>query len=34
MVGVGFGLASGAAEFGVGTVPGALEGGNLALDAG
>ena len=33
LVGVGFGLASGAAEFGVGAVPGAFEGGNLALHA-
>jgi len=31
---VGFGLAAGAAEFGIGAVPGALEGGDLALHAG
>jgi hypothetical protein len=34
VVGIGFGLAAGAAEFGVGAVPGALEGGDLTLDAG
>ena len=30
----GFGLAAGAAEFGVGAIPGAFEGGDLALYAG
>ena len=34
VVRVGFGLAAGAAEFGVGAVPGAFEGGDLALHAG
>ena len=34
LVRAGFGLAAGAAEFGVGAVPGAFEGGDLALCAG
>jgi hypothetical protein len=34
MVRAGIGLAAGAAKFGVGAVPGALEGGDLPLDAG
>jgi hypothetical protein len=34
VVRVGFGLATGAAQFGVGAVPGAFEGGDLTLDAG
>jgi hypothetical protein len=34
LVATGFGLLAGAAEFGIGAVPGALEGGDLALYAG
>ena len=34
VVGAGLGLLAGAAEFGVGAVPGALESGDLALHAG
>ena len=33
VIGIGFGLAAGAAEFGVGAIPGAFEGGDLTLDA-